>query len=71
MNAKFYEVMAEHMAFIEKAHKREMRKIEEALKNPAPVICACCRRKMAEKHRVLPNQRPSLRVVVSKRVETA
>jgi hypothetical protein len=63
MNAEFYEVLAEHMAFIKKTHAREMRKIESALKNPAPVICSCCRRKMAEKHRVLPNQRAALRLV--------
>jgi uncharacterized CHY-type Zn-finger protein len=63
MNAEYYKVLAGHMAFIKKAHVREMRKIEQALTNPAPVICACCRKKMAEKHRVMPNQRASLRLV--------
>lgn len=63
MNADFAKEMAEHMALIKKIHVREMRKIEQAIKNPAPVICACCRRKMAEKHRVMPNQRAALRLV--------
>ncbi len=63
MNAEYYEAMAGHMAFLKKIHIREMRKIERAYKNPAPVICACCRRKMAEKHRIIPTERPVLRAV--------
>ena len=66
MNAEYYEVLAGHLDFIKKAHKREMAKWTKALEDPAPLVCSCCRRKMAEKHRLMPNAQPGLKLVHSR-----
>lgn len=59
----FNKEMGEHMSFIAKVHRQEMAKIQRSLDNPAPVVCAHCRRKMAEEMRLLPTAKPSLKVV--------
>ena len=63
MSYDVHKEFAKHHALIRKVHLREMRKIEQAFSNPVPLVCACCRRKMAEKHRVMPDQRTTLRLV--------
>jgi hypothetical protein len=59
----FHKEMDEHMSLIAKLHRQEMAKIQRSLDNPAPVVCAHCRCKMAEEMRLIPTDKPSLKVV--------